>query len=118
MLDMAHNLRHRRTSDPRDRFFAVRGLMEDLQPGDFEPDYSESVEETYERFTKSMSVNEGRPFWASSDERVDCEASLLVDSLSTPTPLTLYPPALKVSASKIGVGGEWKVSLSIDLTLL
>jgi hypothetical protein len=60
MLDMAHNLRHRRTSDPRDRFFAVRGLMEDLQPGDFEPDYSESVEETYERFTKSMSVNEER----------------------------------------------------------
>ena len=58
MLDMAHNLRHRRTSNPRDRFFAVRGLMEDLQLGDFE--YSESVEETYERFTKSMSVNEER----------------------------------------------------------
>ena len=32
--------------------------MEDLQLGDFE--YSESVEETYERFTKSMSVNEER----------------------------------------------------------
>lgn len=56
MLDIAHELRHRRTSDPRDRFFAVRGLMEDLQPGDFEPDYSESVEETYERFRKYLSV--------------------------------------------------------------
>ena len=60
MLDIAHELRHRRTSDPRDRLFAVRGLMEDLQPGDFEPDYSKSVEETYERFSKylSVSVNE------------------------------------------------------------
>jgi hypothetical protein len=33
MLDIAHELRHRRTSDPRDKFFAVIGLTEDLQPG-------------------------------------------------------------------------------------
>jgi hypothetical protein len=73
----------------------------------------------HDRSLEKAAEDRGRPFWASSDERVDCEASLPVDSLSTPTPLTLYPPALKVSASKSGVGGgEWKVSLSINLTLL
>jgi len=56
MLDIAHDLHHRRTSDPRGRFFAVRGLTEDLQPGNFEPDYSESVEETYERFREYLSM--------------------------------------------------------------
>ena len=40
----------------------------------------------------------GRPFWASSDERVDCEAR-------RPT------RRLRVGAGKSGVGGgEWKVS--------
>ena len=58
----------------------------------------------------------GRPFWASSDEHVDCEARrptrrfhprLTLDSPS----LTLNSPALRVGAGKSGVGGgEWKVS--------
>jgi hypothetical protein len=56
MLDIAHELRHRRTSDPWDKFFAVIGLTEDLQPGDFEPDYSKSVEETYERFSETVEM--------------------------------------------------------------
>jgi hypothetical protein len=38
-------------------------------------------------------------------ERVDCEAGPPVDSPSTHTPLTLYSPALRVSADKSGVGG-------------
>jgi hypothetical protein len=50
MLDLAHDLRHRRTGDLRDKLFAIRGLAEDLKPEDFMPDYSMSVEETYERF--------------------------------------------------------------------
>src|SRR5205085_664205 len=69
MLDIAHELRHRKTSDPRDRFFAVRGLMEDLQPGDFEPDYSESVEETYQRFRKYLSVSVNKELGLN----VDCQ---------------------------------------------
>jgi hypothetical protein len=40
----------------------------------------------------------GRPFWASSDERVDCEARSSVD-------FTLYSPALRVGVGKSGAGG-------------
>ena len=45
----------------------------------------------------------GRLFWASSDERVDCQTG-------PPRLLTLYSPALRVGAGKSGAGGgEWKV---------
>jgi hypothetical protein len=43
--------------------------MEDLQPGDFEPDYSESVEETYQRFRKYLSVSVNEELGLS----VDCQ---------------------------------------------
>jgi hypothetical protein len=41
----------------------------------------------------------GRPFWASSDERVDCEAK------GPPVDITLDSPARRVGAGKSGVGG-------------
>jgi hypothetical protein len=56
MLDLAHNLRHRKVSDIRDKLFAIRGLAEDLVAGDFMPDYQMSVEETYARFNEIMRI--------------------------------------------------------------
>ena len=63
----------------------------------------------HDRSLEKATKNKGSPFWASSDERVDC---------GPPRPLTLYSPALRVGAGKSGVGGgEWKVS-SMQISVL
>jgi hypothetical protein len=69
----------------------------------------------HDRSLEKATKNRGRPFWASSEERVDLKQAhlsthlgLALDSL----PLTLCSPALRVGAGKSGVGeGEWKVML-------
>jgi hypothetical protein len=65
----------------------------------------------------------GSPFWASSDERVECEAGApgpthLELTLNSP-PLTWCSPALRVSAGKSGGGGgEWEVSSVQNVVVL
>jgi hypothetical protein len=46
----------------------------------------------------------GRPVWASSEERMNCEAAPLVDSpFGSPVVLTLHSSSLRVGAGKSGV---------------
>jgi hypothetical protein len=53
---------------------------------------------------------EGGHFWASGDERVDCEAGPPVDSPSTHLRSPCTQPAFRVSAGKSGVGrGETEI---------
>src|SRR4051794_40853409 len=70
------------------------------------------------RGPKKATKNRGRPSWAPSSERVDYEADPPSPLTFNSPPLTLYSPALRVGASKSGVGGdEWKVS-SMQISLL
>ena len=63
-----------------------------------------------DKLFEKAAKNRGRPFWAPSDERVDCEAGPPPVRLTfNSPPLTWCSPALRVSAGKSGVGGgEWK----------
>lgn len=51
-LDLAYDFRHRKSSDPRDRYFAIFNIIENDQGGKLElsPDYSISLEELQDRF--------------------------------------------------------------------
>jgi hypothetical protein len=49
--------------------------------------------------------NRGRPFWASSEERVKLRGSPTRQLTLDSPPLTLDSPALRVGGGKSGVGG-------------
>ncbi|KAI1102797.1 heterokaryon incompatibility protein-domain-containing protein [Jackrogersella minutella] len=49
-LDTVHLYRHRKATDQRDHFYALRGLFLPEEIAGFEPDYKISLEETFRRF--------------------------------------------------------------------
>ena len=59
---------------------------------------------TRQGVSRKAPKNRGRPFWASSDERVDCRGPPVDFTHDSPS-LTLDSPALRVGAGKSGVGG-------------
>lgn len=50
LLDLVHTMRHRQSTDPRDKIYAVIGLASPADAAGFSPEYSETWEGTYERF--------------------------------------------------------------------
>ncbi|TPX18497.1 uncharacterized protein E0L32_011610 [Thyridium curvatum] len=50
LLDIVHSMRHRNATDPRDKIYAMMGLALPEAVAGFIPDYSESWQDTYERF--------------------------------------------------------------------
>lgn len=55
ILDLAYDLRHRRSTDPRDKIFSLIGLVEDTAPRELiQPDYSLSLDEMYEILESSI----------------------------------------------------------------
>jgi hypothetical protein len=61
VLELLTSIRRTRSTDPRDKVYAVRGLANDLSETDLVPDYSKSIKEVYQdvvQFALS-SVNNG-----------------------------------------------------------
>lgn len=54
LLDVAYEFRHRLSSDPRDRIYAIMGLAEGRELLGIRPDYSLSIEEVEEEFGRSI----------------------------------------------------------------
>ncbi|KAK5128435.1 hypothetical protein LTR85_003103 [Meristemomyces frigidus] len=54
LLDMAYEMRHRASVDPRDRLYALLGMASKSHGVVMEVDYSKSVEEVYQDFEKLM----------------------------------------------------------------
>lgn len=58
LLDIAYAMRNRQVTDPRDRLFALFGIVND--PGgvlrDFPPDYNLTVEETHKRLMEVLQI--------------------------------------------------------------
>jgi hypothetical protein len=53
ILDITYDMRHRLFIDPRDKIFAIAGLVEDVVGGeDLRPDYSMTVEAAYEHLRR------------------------------------------------------------------
>jgi hypothetical protein len=49
ILDIAYDMRHRSSTDPRDKIFALAGIMSFMIGGeDLRPDYTMSVRQAYE----------------------------------------------------------------------
>lgn len=55
-LDLAFDFRHRKSADPRDKYFAIFGIVESDQGGQlaFVPDYNIGLEELHHRFTAEI----------------------------------------------------------------
>jgi len=63
ILDIAYDLRHRLSSDPRDRVFALQGLSKDLNHEPIEPDYKMTLEQVYEHLSRLIDSR-----WPSAEE--------------------------------------------------
>jgi hypothetical protein len=56
ILDIAYSTRHRKSSDPRDKLFAIMGLVDQSDGSFLRPDYNMKVEEVFERLLGSIEV--------------------------------------------------------------
>jgi hypothetical protein len=56
ILDIAFELRHRKASDPRDKLFAMMGLVDQKTGSTFQPDYSTNVETVFQRLLDSFEI--------------------------------------------------------------
>jgi hypothetical protein len=56
ILDVAFELRHRKSSDPRDKLFAMMGLVDQKSGSAFQPDYSINVEAVFQRLLDSVEI--------------------------------------------------------------
>jgi hypothetical protein len=55
-LDLAFDFRHRRCANPRDKYYAIFGIIENDAGGDLTmaPDYSVSLEDVHKQFTAAI----------------------------------------------------------------
>jgi hypothetical protein len=56
ILDVAFDMRHRQSSDPRDKIFALMGLVEKSNRVIFQPDYRMPVEEMFQKLFDSIEI--------------------------------------------------------------
>ena len=74
-LDLAHDFKDRLCADPRDKYYAIAGIIESEQTGrslEFRPDYSLRLEEVRQQFTEAVwrfyaedePLEDERKFWA------------------------------------------------------
>jgi hypothetical protein len=54
LLDMVYDLRHKSTTDPRDKIFALAGLSADGFGDQVEPDYNMTLEEVYLKLRRTI----------------------------------------------------------------
>ncbi|KAI9857986.1 MAG: hypothetical protein M1813_007956 [Trichoglossum hirsutum] len=56
ILDVAFDMRHRKSTDPRDKIFALMGLVDQSNRVIFRPDYSLPVEEMFQKLFDSIEI--------------------------------------------------------------
>jgi len=56
ILDVAYDTRHRQCTDPRDRLYAVMGLVDSADSKMFVPDYNLPVGETFQHMLRSVEI--------------------------------------------------------------
>jgi hypothetical protein len=56
ILDIAYSTRHRKSTDRRDKLFAIMGLVDQSDKSFFRPDYNMNVEEVFKGLLDSIEV--------------------------------------------------------------
>jgi hypothetical protein len=56
ILDIAYETRHRKATDPRDKLFAIMGLVDQSDESFFRPDYSLNIEEVFKELLDTIEI--------------------------------------------------------------